>query len=166
MCYTRRKNEGGVGALRESDDTKFLKPNGQSKNLNVYGCAIGKLFMVFGESLLYHHQALWHCTSASSEKDNLLLCDFSPHQYKIIVIRLKIINSISRLRLCYSVTHLYIYSIIEIHRKSHAISKFFKHKSAVARFARNNILVAQQLNQRGNIWIQKWKYIVLSSRRG
>ena len=37
MCYTRRKIEGGVGALRESDDTKFLKPNGQSRNLNVYG---------------------------------------------------------------------------------------------------------------------------------
>ena len=36
MCYTRRKIEGGVGALRESDDTNFLKPNGQSRNLNVY----------------------------------------------------------------------------------------------------------------------------------
>ena len=33
----RRKVEGGVGALRESDDTNFLKPNGQSRNLNVYG---------------------------------------------------------------------------------------------------------------------------------
>ena len=38
MCYTRRKIEGGVGALRESDDTNFLKPNGQSRNLNIYGC--------------------------------------------------------------------------------------------------------------------------------
>ena len=37
MCYTRRKIEGGVGALRESDDTNFLKPNGQSRNLNIYG---------------------------------------------------------------------------------------------------------------------------------
>ena len=37
MCYTRRKIQGGVGALRESDDTNFLKPNGQSRNLNVYG---------------------------------------------------------------------------------------------------------------------------------
>ena len=36
MCYTRRKIEGGVGALPESDDTNFLKPNGQSRNLNVY----------------------------------------------------------------------------------------------------------------------------------
>ena len=36
MCYTRRKIEGGVVALRESDDTNFLKPNGQSRNLNVY----------------------------------------------------------------------------------------------------------------------------------
>ena len=36
MCYTRRKIEGGVGALRESDDSNFLKPNGQSRNLNVY----------------------------------------------------------------------------------------------------------------------------------
>ena len=37
MCYTRRKIQGGVGALREFDDTNFLKPNGQSRNLNVYG---------------------------------------------------------------------------------------------------------------------------------
>ena len=38
MCYnTWRKIQGGVGALRESDDTNFLKPNGQSENLNVYG---------------------------------------------------------------------------------------------------------------------------------
>ena len=36
MCYTRRKIEGGVGALRESDDANFLKPNGQSRNLHVY----------------------------------------------------------------------------------------------------------------------------------
>ena len=36
MCFTRRKNEGGVGILRESDETNFLKPNGQSRNLNVY----------------------------------------------------------------------------------------------------------------------------------
>ena len=33
MCYTQRKIEGGVGALRKSDDTNFLKPNGQSKTL-------------------------------------------------------------------------------------------------------------------------------------
>ena len=32
----RRKIEGGVGALGESDDTNFFKPNGQSRNLNVY----------------------------------------------------------------------------------------------------------------------------------
>ena len=37
MCYTRRKIEGDVVALHESDDTNFLKPNGQSRNLNVYG---------------------------------------------------------------------------------------------------------------------------------
>ena len=36
MCYTRHKIEGGVGALRESDDTNCLKPNDQSRNLNVY----------------------------------------------------------------------------------------------------------------------------------
>ena len=36
MCYTQRKIEGGVGALRESDDTHFLKPNGPSRNLNIY----------------------------------------------------------------------------------------------------------------------------------
>ena len=33
MCYTQRKIEGGVDALRESDDRNFLKPNGQSRNL-------------------------------------------------------------------------------------------------------------------------------------
>ena len=36
MCYTLRKIEGGVGAMRESDDTNFLKPNGQSRNINIY----------------------------------------------------------------------------------------------------------------------------------
>ena len=36
MCHTRRKIEGGVGELRESDDSNFLKPNGQSRNLNIY----------------------------------------------------------------------------------------------------------------------------------
>ena len=34
----RRKVEGGVGAMLESDDTNFLKPNGQSRNLNIYDC--------------------------------------------------------------------------------------------------------------------------------
>ena len=37
MCYKQRKIEGGVGALLESDDTNFLKTNGQSRNLNTYG---------------------------------------------------------------------------------------------------------------------------------
>ena len=36
MGYTRRKIEGGVGELQESDDTNFLKPSGQSRHLNVY----------------------------------------------------------------------------------------------------------------------------------
>ena len=36
MCYTRRKIEGGVGALRETDDANILKLNGQSRNLNIY----------------------------------------------------------------------------------------------------------------------------------
>ena len=36
MCYTRRKILGCVAALWESDDTSFSKPNGQSRNLNVY----------------------------------------------------------------------------------------------------------------------------------
>ena len=36
MCYTRRKIEGGVEELRENDDTKVLKPNGRSRNLNIY----------------------------------------------------------------------------------------------------------------------------------
>ena len=37
MCYMRRKFEGGVGALRETDDTNFLKP--KSRNLNIYDFA-------------------------------------------------------------------------------------------------------------------------------
>ena len=39
MCYTRRKIEGDVGVLRESDDTNPTqpKPNRQSRNLNIYG---------------------------------------------------------------------------------------------------------------------------------
>ena len=41
MCYTRRNSEDGVGALRESDETNFLKPNGQSRNLNIYDLAQG-----------------------------------------------------------------------------------------------------------------------------
>ena len=41
MCYTRRKIEGVVGALRESDDINFLKPSGQSRNLNVYAIVAG-----------------------------------------------------------------------------------------------------------------------------
>ena len=36
MCYTRRKIEGGDFTLRESDDTNFLKPYGQSRILNIY----------------------------------------------------------------------------------------------------------------------------------
>ena len=36
MCYTRRKIEGGIGALLESDDTNFLILNGQFKNLHIY----------------------------------------------------------------------------------------------------------------------------------
>ena len=36
MRYTRRKIEGGLVALRESDNTNFLKSNGQSRNLNIY----------------------------------------------------------------------------------------------------------------------------------
>ena len=40
MCYTRRKIEGGVGALRESYDANLLKPNGQSRNLHIYGTMV------------------------------------------------------------------------------------------------------------------------------
>ena len=47
MCYTRRKIEGGVGALRESVDTNFLKPNGQSRNLNIYGYSWCWLYLQF-----------------------------------------------------------------------------------------------------------------------
>ena len=46
MCYTRRKIEGGVGALRESDDTNFLKPNGQSRILNIYGNSINVTWFI------------------------------------------------------------------------------------------------------------------------
>ena len=46
MCYTQRNIQGGVGALRESNDTNFFKPNGQSRNLNVhvYGINLLTLF--------------------------------------------------------------------------------------------------------------------------
>ena len=33
-----------VGVLRESDDVNFLKPNGQSRNLNIY--ALKQLLMI------------------------------------------------------------------------------------------------------------------------
>ena len=33
MCHTRRRIEGGVGELRESDDSNFTKPIGQSSNI-------------------------------------------------------------------------------------------------------------------------------------
>ena len=46
MSYTRRKIEGGVGAMRESDDTNFLKPNGQSRDLNIYGSYISEALLV------------------------------------------------------------------------------------------------------------------------
>ena len=36
MCYTWGKIEGGVGALQNTDETKFFEPNGHSRNLNVY----------------------------------------------------------------------------------------------------------------------------------
>ena len=51
MCYTRRKIEGGVGALRESDDTNFLKLNGQSRVLNIYGHTHRHFFLSLSLSL-------------------------------------------------------------------------------------------------------------------
>ena len=35
-CRATIDIEGDVEALRESDNTNFLKPNGQSRNLNIY----------------------------------------------------------------------------------------------------------------------------------
>ena len=52
MCYTRRKIEGDVVALRESDDTNFLKPNGQSRNLNIYGFILNNRENSIEESFL------------------------------------------------------------------------------------------------------------------
>ena len=46
MCYMRRKIEGGVDALREFDDTNFLKPNGQSRNLNIYDPNITDYYII------------------------------------------------------------------------------------------------------------------------
>ena len=51
MCYARRKIEGGVGALRESDDTNFLKPNGQSRNLNIYGLETKFLWLSLAQQI-------------------------------------------------------------------------------------------------------------------
>ena len=69
MCYTRRKIEGGVGALRESDDTNFLKPNGQSRNLNIYAFfahAISKTIQrtTFPNSHLYSVSTLYPTAAA------------------------------------------------------------------------------------------------------
>ena len=58
MYYTRRKNEGGVGALRESDDTNFLKPNGQSRNLNVYGLYTVKYWCVTLHAVAAHNPTI------------------------------------------------------------------------------------------------------------
>ena len=46
MCYTRRKIEGGVGALQESDDRIFLKPHGRSRNLNIYDADIASIIKI------------------------------------------------------------------------------------------------------------------------
>ena len=56
MCYTQRKIQGGVGALKESNarnnnklfipwsnDTNFLKLNGQSRNLKICGFTAGSM---------------------------------------------------------------------------------------------------------------------------
>ena len=49
MCYTQRKKiEGGVGALRESDDSNFLKPNGRSRNLHIYAIDAGMKDLMIG----------------------------------------------------------------------------------------------------------------------
>ena len=74
MCYTRRKNEGGVGAQRQSDDTNFLKPNGHSRNLNVYGW--GSIYIVIYLVVYYQYntsfkgpyrldQICWHGITAA-----------------------------------------------------------------------------------------------------
>ena len=60
MCYTQRKIEGGVGALRDADDTKFLKPNGQSRNLNIYGIIIISSSIIINVVIHY-----WNCTTPS-----------------------------------------------------------------------------------------------------
>ena len=57
MCYTRRKIEGGVGALREFDDANFLKPNGQSRNLNIYATN------VYHAVRCYRSRPTWTCAS-------------------------------------------------------------------------------------------------------
>ena len=51
MCYTQRNIQGGVGALRESNDTNFFKPNGQSRNLNVHVYGINLLTLFRGRSV-------------------------------------------------------------------------------------------------------------------
>ena len=55
MCYTRRKIEGGVCALRESDDANIFKPNGgQSRNLNIYDQNAKLSYEVFSIDHMYH----------------------------------------------------------------------------------------------------------------
>ena len=62
MCYALREIEGVFGALREYDDANFLKPYGQSRNLNIYALShpsssfietIISVFFRFGKMLMW-----------------------------------------------------------------------------------------------------------------
>ena len=77
MCYTPRKIEGGVGALRESDDSNFLKPNGQSRNLNIYAFfahAISKTIhrTTFPNSHLYSVSTLYPAAAGCAFTHSLI----------------------------------------------------------------------------------------------
>ena len=52
MYYTWRKIEGCVGVLRESDDTSFLKANGKSRNLHIYGQHRCMSSMIYNQTVI------------------------------------------------------------------------------------------------------------------
>ena len=74
MCYTRRKIEDCVVALREPDDTNFLKPNGQSRNLNIYGNISEWASNNYSTCLLFGFALINHCLALPPPPNPLVHC--------------------------------------------------------------------------------------------
>ena len=56
MCYTRRKIQGGVGELRESDDSNFLKPMGNLDN----SVSMGRNWLPFVNMVIAHYRIYFY----------------------------------------------------------------------------------------------------------